>query len=390
MTVKKIFISFSGKLASDVGAVLKDYIEKTFTKKVEVFHDEFYIGSGRFVDQIRQNIKNAEVFIPILTEYNKNAPWLMFELGMAYFNDEFINKILPLCFYFDELNRNHPVNGLRVYFIPSNLNERRRNGMVDLFNQLTQLLNDDNECSKNYYLERYAKECEDKLKNLFEQHQKEKYRNNITENQTIIPFFRLEGLINKGNKLADLSGYFDKFVKECIEIDLHQPQEVEPYSSREKKFITNVILNGTRFSTFVCVTDKKNLLLFDRKKDPKFPLVKNARLDVLGSMDFANSSLKNKLGSVAEIDIEEITLIYGVALEDVIAEPEQNRQQKSTAVMLGMVVYVDEKRLQAAVEQAKNNLLILYALQQAAGLVNLTAKARLAIEHLLWLQNKKP
>ena len=84
--------------------------------------------------------------------------------------------------------------------------------MMDLFNQLTQLLNDDNECSKNYYLERYAKECEDKLKNLFEQHQKEKYRNNITENQTIIPFFRLEGLINKGNKLADLSGYFDKFV----------------------------------------------------------------------------------------------------------------------------------------------------------------------------------
>ena len=200
----------------------------------------------------------------------------------------------------------------------------------------------------------------------------------------------MEGLINKGNKLADLSGYFDKFVKECIEIDLHQLQEVEPYSSKEKKFITNVILNGTRFSTFVCVTDKKNLLLFDREKNPKSYLVKNARLDVLGSMDFANSSLKNKLGSVAEIDIEEITLIYGVALEDVIAEPEQNRQQKSTAVMLGMVVYVDEKRLQAAVEQAKNNLLILYALQQAAGLVNLTAKARLAIEHLLWLQNKKP
>ena len=131
MAKKSVFISFSGEMSRAAGTVLKSHLDDLFKHKVQVFHYELSASSGRFHKNIKSKIKKAKAFVPILTEKNSNAPWLMFEAGMAYMSLK-AKQILPLCFTLKNTSvANYPLIGLHSYDYRTKADSGK--GLVDFF-----------------------------------------------------------------------------------------------------------------------------------------------------------------------------------------------------------------------------------------------------------------
>lgn len=78
----KVFISWSGDSAKDLGHAMKAFIEVTFASHVETFLSDVDVAAGvRFMAAINSNLDDADLGIVIITRANQRSPWLLFEAG---------------------------------------------------------------------------------------------------------------------------------------------------------------------------------------------------------------------------------------------------------------------------------------------------------------------
>jgi hypothetical protein len=152
----------------------------------------------------------------------------------------------------------------------------------------------------------------------------------------------------------------------------------------EIKFnIHRVMVNSTRFSTFVVFTDGERVVLFDRAKDSPNTNVHNDRFDVFGSVQFENRTIKIKSQEFLNSPIKRITEIPGIAVED--NSLNKADMLNETVVMLGVCVYMESKYLNLAVRDTLNNEICIYNLKKLISFKPyvLTSKASLSINYLL-------
>ncbi len=180
--------------------------------------------------------------------------------------------------------------------------------------------------------------------------------------------------------VRDLPKYFEHFVK------LTTPKEYirDDYDDRIKEDITKFIINYTRISTFVCFTDGKQLLLFDRRDNDKSKInVENPKFDCFGSVGFENSSIRLKIRNPEfyESEIKKIEFIPGMAYEDNDGSPD-NHIGVETAIMFGYILYLSENDLKIAQLKSEEKILLFDIHSNIINSGNLTAKAQLAIDFL--------
>lgn len=392
MAKKSVFISFSGEMSRAAGTVLKSHLDDLFKNKVQIFHYELSASSGLFNKNIKNEIKKAKAFVPILTEKNSNAPWLMFEAGMAYMSLK-EKQILPLHFMMEGTAVvNYPLIALHSYNYQIEVNSGK--SLKDLFNQLIELIFNKEKKRKKYrqQMESIVDLCGRKLLEVAEKGKKGELDGLKTVEQAIIPIFYLQDLYPlKQNKTPEyLLTSLRNFVVQYVNSSWCQASPLQTADASHGETIVQV--NQTRFATFVVFTDGTRVLFFNRRR-PSNSSILNPRLDVFGAMDFENSSIAKKFSQSRKFfetaPVIDVKPLYGAAVEYITGTDEVIITNKeSTAVMFGLAVYVKESDLDQAVEKNINNnedgVLSLYALEDAAGFVNLTAKARLAVEHLLW------
>ena len=262
------------------------------------------------------------------------------------------------------------------------------------FNQLIELSFNKKKIRRKYYQQvgSIASLCEEKLKKLAEDSKKEAFSGLKTKEQAIIPIFYLQDLYPlKQNKTPEyLLTSLRNFVVQYVNSSWCQASPLQTADASHGETIVQV--NQTRFATFVVFTDGTRVLFFNRRR-PSNSSILNPRLDVFGAMDFENSSIAKKFSQSRKFfetaPVIDVKPLYGAAVEYITGTDEViTTNKESTAVMFGLAVYVKESDLDQAVEKNINNnedgVLSLHALEDAAGFVNLTAKARLAVEHLLW------
>jgi hypothetical protein len=307
-------------------------------------------------------------------------------------------QILPLHFMMEGTAVvNYPLIALHSYNYQIEVNSGK--SLKDLFNQLIELIFNKEKKRKKYrqQMESIVDLCGRKLLEVAEKGKKGELDGLKTVEQAMIPTFHFGELFkvkgNDGYKVRDVAKDLSGFVVHYVDSPWCRLSPVDKGDVTQSKTIVQV--NQTRFATFVVFTDKKRILLFNRQRDTT---VKNPRLDVFGAMDFENSSIAKKFSQSRKFfetaPVIDVKPLYGAAVEYITGTDEViTTNKESTAVMFGLAVYVKESDLDQAVEKNINNnedgVLSLHALEDAAGFVNLTAKARLAIEHLAAVAKQK-
>jgi len=78
-----VFISSSGELSSRVAKILR-YALPTILQSMHVFYSSEDVKIGSFwLEQISDNLRNADFMILCLTKANIRSPWILFEAGAA-------------------------------------------------------------------------------------------------------------------------------------------------------------------------------------------------------------------------------------------------------------------------------------------------------------------
>lgn len=172
MAKKKIFISHIGE-ESEIAQNLKDKI-LTFTNKgVEVFvsSDSESIGLGRdWEDIVKDEIKQCDMMLVIVSKNSLNRPWISFETGAAW-----VKGIAPIPICHGGIDKgslpkpfsilqsvNADINGLTGVFRSISILREEEFSSVDL----TELVSIFNEFDKKYY---EIDETQEFLK-LFDEH----------------------------------------------------------------------------------------------------------------------------------------------------------------------------------------------------------------------------
>lgn len=404
---KRIFISFSGPLSREVAATLEKYLNAVFNhnspaignkESVKIFYYSTTATSGLFQKNIRKNIKHSDVFIPVVTEQNVESAWLLFELGIAYAQLK-KNEILPFHFLLNKpLRKNHPMISLHSYLYSGTQNSLPDNrDVLGLFRQVVELICKKNSKKENRTSKYYAsilpnaQLCEKALADVHERYKHGQLNGLKTEQQLIFPTFHFgESLVATEKTPKDVVIDFENFVQQYIEPQWIGAKPKKAGDDKQNGQETMVVVNQTRFSTFVVFTDGEYVLLYNRKENA----VDNPRLDVFGSMEFENRSILEKLSGAQDFlnkaKIKQAKPLYGAAVESIANQNDPEHSKSSTAVMFGMALFVSAKDLQLAVDLSFNNnadrSLSLHAIEKVCDMINLTAKARLAVKQLAWLE----
>lgn len=405
-----IFISYSKIWTQGLAAKLTDLIETLYIDKdVNVFFDRKDITGGKLKKQLDKNIKKTNIGILLLTPENYSAEWLMFEAGALTQTVESIeNGVLIPYLFCRKVNKiEHPIQDwMFTKYLYKGSEKANRKDLIALFKYINDNLNKSNKID--------ITDIEIKINRLWD-HEDEKsnlkvFLNELAFNLTEAAASGLEdsSLNSIENDHISLNGMqtnsqfdfrlADSITPKCprelenaFAFKLEEiPQRLQKRNAQDKEYkATRVILNNTRFSTFVAFTDSKRIVFFDRKKAAANKTnVLNDRYDVFGSVQFENKSLNMKIKSENFLNspIQEIREINGAAIEDNenMAGEDDTVYSRETAVMFGICVYMTPEDLNLAVEDTDNDEIIIVDVSSAKNWESsqLTSKARLAVRYL--------
>ncbi|MCU7936261.1 MAG: toll/interleukin-1 receptor domain-containing protein [Candidatus Thiodiazotropha sp. (ex Dulcina madagascariensis)] len=396
-----IFISYSKLHTNRVGVVFKRVLDQLYNdKNVMVFLSNKSLASGDiFRDEIARNLSNAKCGISILTPENKLAsPWLMYEAGaLAIKARENGGKLLPFLFCRERDDVESPLTQIQSpEYQPDDNNNLQ--SFIEYFQSIDKTLSAPNRLGESiirafivdHWKSEFSVELEliaSDMSNFSVSSYGEKrvksgvneslsLRSAETHNQEDIRLFDSFA----PETPADIEYQLEKIVKSQIPKEwlVRNREDIERNEHR-------VLVNNTRFSTFVSFTDGERIVLFDRARDKPNINVYNERFDVFGSVQFENRTIKNKIknSEFFRSPIIKIEEIGGVAIED--NRDKRRNEITETVVMLGVCVYLRPEHLDLAAKDTINKEIGIYGLRKLFDLTreSLTSKATLSISHSL-------
>lgn len=142
------------------------------------------------------------------------------------------------------------------------------------------------------------------------------------------------------------------------------------------------LINSTRISTFICITDGERILLFDRIKSNKQEVINN-KYDCFGSVTFENISIglkidQTNISGFLNSVVENIEFIPGFSYEDNL-DPTSGKQ---TVIMFGFLVYVKSDDIDILMREKNKELMLISVLDGSISKEVLTSKADLARDFL--------
>lgn len=109
----QVFISWSGEKSKEIAGQVKEFLE-IITPDISVFFSTEDIRSGGiWFEEIRKQLENVNYGIIVLTDENKEAPWLLFEAG-ALFKGVSMNSIIPLAVDIDPSEIHGPLGAFQA------------------------------------------------------------------------------------------------------------------------------------------------------------------------------------------------------------------------------------------------------------------------------------
>jgi hypothetical protein len=397
-----IFISYSKEYTGEVAGIFKTLLKKIYSNNnVDVFFSkESLVVGDTFKDVILEKLSKAKCGISLLSSENKlSSPWLMYEAGALSMKvRENGGKFLPFLFCRDLHELDGPLKDIHVkQYQPSDHDNLK--DLIAYFEAINSTLSQENRISNskiNSLLtdnwEKYVNKELAFLADRMTDHSLSSYQSNSSRSG-INDFISLHGLKTNAQ---DTIGIIDDFVpKTPLDIE-EQFEKVlanqiapfwkAPQTDEERKFrIHRIIVNDTRFSTFVCFTDGERIVLFDRNKDQPNTNVFNNRFDVFGSVQFENRTIKNKIKSkdFLSAPIEHVEEMPGMAIED--NRPNKTTAKPETAIMIGICIFMKKENLDLATNNATKEEICIYPIKKLYSFNKnvLTSKAALSLKYLL-------
>jgi hypothetical protein len=370
-TKKKVFISWSKKYSGEIAKIIKTYLEDIFGNKVDFFISKEIDTGQIWHEEISKALQEADMGIFILTSENINAPWILFEAG-GIFN---IKK--PLCmllFGRDKQSKFDQIESPFKHIMHSSFYDKNgKKFFCDLLKNVNKYCDIGfNANVLGILTHSKADSFMTEIEPLVEEMNKTVPSDNnkmMVEQQSGIDLSVSNVFPNyRGKKIQDIPDFFheatNKFpIKYCKENGSSNPATV-------------FLINNTRISTFIAITDGERIVLFDRNKGKNLTSVENDRFDVFGSVPFENRTLLTKLKNspLLEFEIEEIQAIHGFAFED-----NMNKDLfRETVIMFGYAIYVSKEDLNKIPSEGSN--VLVRSINEVPR--NLTAKADLACQFL--------
>nr|VFJ88152.1 MAG: TIR domain-containing protein [Candidatus Kentron sp. H]VFJ90160.1 MAG: TIR domain-containing protein [Candidatus Kentron sp. H]VFJ96526.1 MAG: TIR domain-containing protein [Candidatus Kentron sp. H] len=402
--VKKdvIFMSFSQPHTQRVGALFRNILERIYDRKdVEVFLSSKSLAPGdNFRDEIVRYLGMARCGISILSPENRLAsPWLMYEAGaLAIKAQENGGKLLPFLFCRDKNEVESPLTVIQFSDYQPDDDKNNQESVIKYFQAVDGTLTENNRVGNasvaTFITDNWKRELSEELESIASNmsyfssssYGEKQGRSGINDSLSLRSaetFFQEDiRLLDSFSPETpgDIEHQFEEIVRTRIPREWLKRND-EDIARNEHR----VLVNDTRFSTFVSFTDGKRIVLFDRAKDRPNVNVLNERFDVFGSVQFENRTIKNKIKNKEFLDspIIRVEEIPGVAIEN-------NRNKRDpkiteTVVMLGVCVYLEPKHLDLAAKDTVNGEIGIYDLRKLFDLKreSLTSKATLSIGHSL-------
>lgn len=398
-----IFISFSGRHARKVASIIRDIIVSIYPSgscQIEVFLSEDKIKAGNFRDQNLAAMKRAKFAIAIYTPTNISAAWLMFEAGaLSLAIEQNGGHYMPYLFCRHGSDREPPIGDLQYvqYQIEHKENQEQ---FIRLIKNLNDSLSSENKVAEL----KISKAVNDAWSYI----NKEMH---VEANNMLIPSASSIGekeLATSFNSPISISCIYGNFetnsqsqIRLADDFSPQSPKEIEKKFERilktqipeiwkqrnelDKTYnSTRVIVNNTRLSTFIVFTDGKRIVLFDRPKDTKNTNVTNPLLDVFGSVQFENRTIKNKIKNPDFFNskILKVEEISGAAIEN---NKLKIGDDTETAVMFGACVHLSPRDLEKAKIGADEGDIVIYFATEIKNMNSelLTSKAMLGVNHVL-------
>jgi len=400
MSKELIFISFSKEHTNRVGSIFKSVLDQFYEQKnVTTFLSSKSLVSGDdFRGVIAKNLKAARCGISILTPENTSSPWLMYEAGaLAIKVSENGGKLLPFLFCRERQDVESPLTQIQSpeYQADDHNNQKDiieffqavdktlskesqigsskiRTFLVDLWNEslkvdLELIASDMNNFSASAYGEKRL------LSGVNESLSLRSAETVAQHDMSLLDDF-------SPKTPNDIESQFEKIVRSQVPKKwLHRNADDIKYN------VHRVLVNGTRFSTFVSFTDGKRIVLFDRKKDQPNTNVYNERFDVFGSVQFENRTIRLKIKNKQFFNstILKTEEIAGIAIED--TRDKRTVDNIETVVMVGMCIYLSPEDLDLAAKDTINGEVGVYHLGKLFDFTReaITSKASLSISHSL-------
>lgn len=106
----KIFLSWSGELSKDFANAINGWLEDIFEDDIQVFFSDSDVKAGqRWMQELKDNLNDAEFVILCLTSKNLTSPWINFEAGWMVKHLE-QNSMLPLLLDLDPADVTGPLS----------------------------------------------------------------------------------------------------------------------------------------------------------------------------------------------------------------------------------------------------------------------------------------
>lgn len=404
MTKKKdyVFISFSKRETTKVAEVITGIINSIYPKNktnVEVFFSPEKIKAGGFRGQILDAMRNAKFAISVLSPENKESPWLMYEAGaLSLAVEQNGGHLMPYLFCRHGSEVESTIEDLQ-YAQYQRDDEDNQDQLVSLMENLNSSLSKENQVDL-MEIEKKINKSWNSIDKKFERIAYNLYNpaasaTNIksldSKSNDSVSISPIEGNLETNRQShiriaddfvprtpGDIEEKFERMLRTQIPRKWIQRNEVD-----EKYNATRVIVNHTRFSTFIVFTDGSRVILFDRERDSKNTNVTNDRFDVFGSVQFENRTIKNKIknSEFFKATILRVEEISGVAIED---NRLKKGADKETAVMLGACIYLSPEDLDLSQKGSINKEIVIYSLASIQKIREqlLTSKATLGINHI--------
>lgn len=353
------------------------------------------VTTGALRDTLMYKMGKAEFAIGIYAKNNYGEPWLMYEAGFLTHSCKQKGGDYLSYFFTREIADAEPpmadLHFAHYQFEPSDDDAKQnQNDFKSIFRQLNNHLNlKKRDSDLNVELDKYwHEEIQDEFARIATKIMIKRFRNDGKNAKTKTNVS--VALVTKKQEIISLSGFnpktpneieecFDKILKDQIPKYMIAEQDNE-----DRKYNAfRVKLDNTRFSTFVAFTDGKRLVVFDRPLDQKKTSVSNPVLDVFGSVQFENRSIKTKITNLPffNASITKTVPIFGVAIEDNVNKNDENT--KETVVMFGFSLFMDSSDLDLAI--GKEQAIKIFDIANLANMEpeDLSSKLRLTIANLL-------
>lgn len=409
MSKDLVFLSFSKPFTGEVASVIENTLNTLYSnKKVTAFLSSTAIKAGNYQKQIDDAMAETKFAVSILSPENQyNSPWLMYEAGaLAFSARQNGGELLPYLFCRHLSDIEAPIDKLQVKQY-QRFNSVNKSEFIGMFQEINQHLSESNKILEldiediiNKRWENIDKKLSDiatKIANgaeLSEKHESKKI-NTASEENGAIDLGRISRkLITKEQNSIRLINDFS--ANTPLEIEKHFesmlstfviPEHWQKRNAQDIEYnATRVLVNSTRFSTYVVFTDGTRIVLFDRAAGVNQTTVLNERYDVFGSVQFENRTIKMKIPdeNFLNSEIQGIEEITGAAIED---NKDQTGFEAETAVMFGICVYLKSEDL----DHAKNNNVGIYPVEEVTNFKKsqLTSKAQLSLQHIIRQLAKK-